>query len=323
MGSNSTFISITTPPSSDGSLSFSLDTFDAETNVSLNLTISGILSSYDEEETATLIYTSLSSQLSSYAYSGEAVFSDSPFVATFRVHKTQHVVSIWSQCGYELQLQTNTCGAVAKVSTAPVLMTVSKARSFANIKGFQLVSGTGVSLTDSEVTELLLRSSVQICSYLRCKVAITTYLNSFRGQDNKSVFTTPTPGINRDVVRVRRKAYINLYTNPTYMTFTFFWNRMTGELNYRPTSNVVNTKAPWDLDNEAHLTFTAGWYVIPEDILWVITDLNEMSLLGINNLKELKGGSGDIVFQDASSIYARIFAPIKRLRSRGGKNNNA
>lgn len=323
MGSNSFFISTTVSPSVSGLLEFSLETYDAGTNISISLEVSGVQASDTEEDLAERIYDSMTVLLSGYAYTGTPVFSDDPFEAEFRVSRTQHIVSIWSQCGYDIKLTSNTTGALVKVSTTAALTTVSRAQELANIKGYPLNGANGVPLTNQDITDLIIKGSLQICSYLRCKVAITTYLNMYRGQDNKSVFTTPTPGISRDNVAVRRKAYINLYTNPTYMTWAFSWNRMTGELNYRPTSVIVNTKSPWDLDNEAQVTFTAGWYVIPEDIVWALTDLNEVNILGYNNIKSLKGGTGEIVFQDSANIYSRILAPIKRFKSKGGKNNNA
>ena len=313
--SNSQFISITTPPITSGDLVFSLETFDAVPNIAISISVTGILSSDTEEQTAIKITDQFTEQLEPYAYTGTPVFSEDSFVVGFRMGRTQHISSIWAQCTYSLVLDDNSTGALIKISTRPALMTVEKAQELAAIKGFEYTSSDGTPFTDNQITDLILRGSSQICSFLKTNVAITTYLNSFRGQDNKSVFTKPTPGIYRDTVLVRRKAYINLYTNPTYMTFTFFWNRQTGELNYRPTSQVVNTKSPFDLDNEVHVTFTSGYNPVPEDILWALTDLNEVNLLGLGNVKSLKGGTGAVEFQDVSTLYNRIFAPIKYMRN--------
>lgn len=313
--SNAIFISTTTSSVSDGGLTFTLTTFNAAPNIAITLTVSGISASYQEEDIATAIYTQFLSQLLPYAYNGNPVYSDQPFVAQFDVRQSQHIVSLWSQCGYELTLISNTCGAIVRINTKPALITVDDATNFANIKGFTFTGADGNPLSNDNITDLILKSSTQLCTFLRFNVAVVTYLNMFLGKDNKSVFTKPCPGIDRDAIAVRRKAYINLYTNPTYMTFTFFWNRQTGELNYRPTSTVVNTKSPFDLDNEVHLTFRAGYYIIPEEVKWAITDLNELNLLGIYNVKALKGGSGSIEFQDVGSLYSRIFQSVKYLRS--------
>lgn len=314
-GSNAIFVSSCTSPYENGDLVFTLETFDAAPNIAITLSVTGILTSYTETDLATSINTQLTSQLIPYKYNGNALFSDTPFTTQFRVSQTEHITSIWSQCGYDFRLISNTTGANIKVSTRPVLMTVAKAKDFAAIKGFEFTDVNGNSLSDSQITDLNLRGSTQIISFLRINVAITTYLNTIRGQDNKSVFLKPTPGVARDTVMVRRKAYINLYTNPTYMTFTFYYNRYTGELNYRPSSTVVNTKSPFDLDNEVQVTLTAGYYNIPEEIFWALTDLNELNLLGLGNIESLKGGTGEIKFQDSQLLYNRIFSPIKHLRS--------
>lgn len=315
MTSNPIFLSCETPATSNGSLLFTLESFDAVTNIAITLSVTGVVSGDNEINIATNINEQFTVQLIPYAYNGLSVFSDDDFVATFRMGQTQHIASIWSQCGYRLALISNTTGAVIKVNPRPVLMTVADARSQATIKGFTFTGPDGSDFTDSQITDLLLKGSSQIVTFLKCNVAITTYFNTWRGQDNKSVFTKPCPGIERDPVVVRRKAYINLYTNPTYMTFTFYWNRLSGELNYRPSSVVVNTKSPFDLDNEIDLTFTAGYYTIPEEIKWALTDLNEMNLLGLYNVRSLKGGSGAIEFQNPGELYSRIFAPIKYMRS--------
>lgn len=315
MTSNPIFLSCETPASSDGSLLFTLESFNAVPNIAITLTVTGVVSGDSEEDIATLINNQFTSQLLPYAYNGLSVYSDDDFVATFRMGQTQHIASIWSQCGYQLSLISNNTGSIIKVNPRPILLTVAEAQNQANIKGFQFIGADGNPLTSNQISDLMLKGSSQICTFLKCNVAITTYFNTWRGQDNKSVFTSPCPGIARDPVVVRRKAYINLYTNPTYMSFTFYWNRLSGELNYRPSSVVVNTKSPFDLDNEVDLTFTAGYYQIPEEIKWVLTDLNEMNLLGLYNIKSLKGGSGQIEFQDSGMLYNRIFSTIKYMRN--------
>ena len=315
MSSNPIFISCMTPATSDGDLLFTLTTFNASTNIALTMSVTGLLSSDTEEDIATSINEQFTSQLIPYAYNGQALFSDQSFVAQFRMSQTEHVASIWSQCGYELKLISNDTGSIIKVNTNPILMTVSEAQEQAAVQGFQFTAPDGSPFTDNQISDILLKASVQVTAFLRCKVAITTYLNTWRGKDNKSVFTTPTPGIKRDSLMVRRKAYINLYTNPTYLTYALFWDRETGELNYRPTSEVVNTKGPFDLDNEVQMTITAGYYQIPSEVLWVLTSLAELNMLGIQSVKTLKGGSGSIEFREPGELYNRIFATIKHLKS--------
>lgn len=317
MSSTPYFISITKAPTLSGSLVFSLETYTGTPALLLTLTITGVQSTDTEEDVATRIHTQLNTLLASYQYDGTPTLSDQVYDSSFRLAKTQHIVSLWSQCDFYFKLTSNSTGCIAFVSdSSAIFTTISMFKEYANIKGISLLSASGPSMTDSQINALLLQGSSQITSYLKSYVVATTYLNTFRGKDTKSVFLRPTPGVSIDNIAVRRKAYINLYTNPTYTASSLSYNRLNGELNYRPDSITVDTRSPFALDNEVQITFIAGYYTIPDEVQWATVDLVELRITGQDNIKKLQGGSGSVEFNNQKDILTRILYPILKFKSK-------
>jgi hypothetical protein len=308
--SNPKFISALSSAASSGTIGLSLETFDASTNITLTPSVS-IVSGDDAEAIAKKLYTGINNVLisNSASYSGSPVFSNEDPNATFQLTRTNHVLCCWSQCQWQLKVTSNSTGALLKVGESPVLCTIQQAKDIAAIKGFSFGS-----LTDSQISDLLLQASIEVCSFLKSKLVLCTNSVGLIGNETKAIYLYPVPIASFDLPRIRRKAYIDIFTLPTYTSSNFTCNFENGRLNYRPNSVIVNMINPFGMDNEIQISFISGYHEIPEEIAWALVGISELYTTPYDQIKSLSGGSFNVTFDNAA-VKTRIFGTLKKYRS--------
>lgn len=312
--SNSRFISVLTVPTTNGSLSFDLATVDALSNLTTTIVVTPVLSGTAVEDVATQIYTACTAQLSDSEYSGLPVYSEDQPNSTFRADATGHIASLWSQSIFQLKLTANDTGSYIAVSETPNFVTIQQALDYAAIKGFNFKTVDGTDFTIAQIIQALAPYSALVVNKLGNFVIPQTYLNQFRGKDNKSVFLKPKPIIYRDTVRAKIKAWNTIYGFPGYASASFNCIASTGELNYIPDSTLVNMGSPYRMDNEVQVTFVAGTPIIPEELVKAILDLYYFDVQGLSNVKSLAGDSFKVELNDPEKILRRIYASIRLFK---------
>lgn len=307
------YISVMTPPASSGQFSYELQTFDADYNITVMATITGITAGASEINTAILIQQQLQSSLPKYC--GAPRFSAEPYAATFRITRTEHVVCIWSQCQFMFQILSDTSGGTYNLSETPVLMTLAKANALnGGFSAQNFVTIGGVALTATQSIALIEAVSAEAIGYLYNNVIISTYLGEWNTLDTKSVYTYPLPGLSIDQPIIRRKNLYEMYSIPQYSQLAYDWIRHTGQLVFRFNQNYVNAGEPFALDNEVRVTFVAGETYIPVAIQRCILQLMHFGLNQNQFLDDLGGGSFKAKFKKYNEVIQYTFRPIRRWR---------
>ena len=168
--SNPYFISVLTRPTESlETLTFSIDSSNARQNIAVSLTVTGLSSDDNEKETAIKIHDQLKDLLynEGIAYRGVPAFTNSRPLASFRVSRSDHVVSIWSQCEYTFEITGNPTGALIEITNCPIFCTVAQAIDYAGVKGYSFNNASGNPLTDAQIGLLIKQYSAEIVSTLR------------------------------------------------------------------------------------------------------------------------------------------------------------
>lgn len=323
------FISVLKPPVTAGEITFSLQSFDAanpydssQSSVDLTLTVT-VCGTEDEIGLAKAIESQLTSQLTNYAYSGTPVFSSQPVPATYRVSRSDHVVSVWSQAAMELSISSDTSKTFTVIDPhCPDLCTIQFFKDYAQVLTLDLTDENDDEFTDVQLEMIINQFSQEIINRLGSFVVLCTYLNSYIGNDEKFIFTSPTPGYSRDSLVVRHKSR-GFTTEESsgisdniipYPTSLFQWVKSSGKLNYRPRDTFVNLYLPWRRDNEVYITIIAGYKFIPKAIQRAIVRLHALDSSGEITFKEIKAGDWSAT-TDNSQLLNYIYKSIKDYRS--------
>lgn len=304
------YLSIMTPAASTGDIQLQIDTYDADFNISIQPDCTGFTAGMSETDTAIVLQNQL--VLQTPQYSGAPRFSAEPYAATFRITRTEHVICIWSQAQFRVQILNNNVGCNVKESTAPCLMTLAVAEGRAAAYGIPFATPNGGQLTTQEIIDLIEVTSSELCGYLRNNVVISTYLGEWRTDGMKAVFTSPCPGLAIDQPLIRRKNLYEMYSIPQYSQLAYNWVRHTGQLVFRFNQTYINAGEPFELDNEVRVTFIAGNWVIPADVQRGLYLLMILALTqGPGAVEELGGGTFKVKFKKTTEQLDRILRPLK------------
>lgn len=315
MSDHRTYISVMTPAASSGQLDIGLVTYDADTNVSLVASITGITSGASEISIATSIETQLTVLLtaSGAIYDGVPRFSAEPFAANWRVTRTDHIICLWSQADFTASQELDTTGAIYRFSTSPCLLTVAQAKNQAVINSISLVNKlNGTAMTDSQITDYLEAASADVTATMKNNIVLSGYLNEFRTNETKSVFIRPLPLTYVDSLRIRRKNLYEMYSIPQYSSLAYNKLFSKGEIEFRFNQTFVNAGEPFAEDNELRVTFIAGYKHIPIEIFRCVMFVGERNNNEHRGVESLGGGSLRVKWRDTKSELYRIYQPVKK-----------
>jgi hypothetical protein len=295
---------------------FHLETYNSQANIALSFTAT---SSGTETEVG-LAY-SLASQFNtiliqaSAAYNGQPVFSDQLPISSFNVTVTDHVVCIWSQANFRIELTSNTTGSSILVGPSPVLVTLQKAKNYAPLLGIEFSDFNENNLTDKQIMVLMELASDQIVKLTNNNIINSTYLKEHIGNMTGTLTLGKGPITSWDVPYIRRP-YIILVTAIPLGQAAIAYNVVTRLklVNYRFTNDLMNLFDPFEMNNEVKMSYRAGFLNIPRIIQEKVVEMSSLMLTD-TNIKSLKGGSAAVEFRAPQEVLNAISQELRAYRN--------
>lgn len=309
------YISVLVPPATSGNLQFSVQTYDATSNISLTLTVTSV-GTEDEISLANSICNQLTTLIAqaSATYTGQPVISQYPPNATFYLDKTDHCVSVWSQAQYRLQLVSNNTGAVLKIGPTPTLITLARAQALAPLLGIDFTDFNEESLTDVQIMDLLEITSNQIINIINNPLVIANYLMEVKGNMTGSIKLKSKPVLDYDPPYIVRPNLLLPITLPILQSaFAYEVIRSKGLFTYRYDNSMFTVWDPFEMNNEVKMTYRAGLLNIPRIVQEKLLILCSLALTN-TNVKTLKGGSASVEFRTPQEVLKAIAQELSQYR---------
>src|SRR3990167_209108 len=299
---NRIYVSVMTTPAASGETVFELETYNCSPNITLSLSVTGIATTDSEIDIAKKIDSQIGTQLIQYSasYDGQPVFHNDTFPSTFRIGRSEHIVSFWSQSQFSLVVDSDDTGCIYNIASTPTLTTNSKAQLIAVIQNLDLEDEDGGSLSDDEIALLLEVSSARLVSYLNNNIVKTTYLFEHIGNTDRSVsLSEGKPIIKIDSTGIVRSPN-NLNTNLVLANFStnpYILKTETGRLSYRYFQTLLESEMPFKRDYEFRITYQAGNFNIHKILHYAVLKLARSILDQTDgNIKSLTGQSHTVTF---------------------------
>lgn len=300
------FLNFMSATASSGSISLNLQSFNASANVSLSLAATGLTSGMTPEACAISAISQLNTQITQYGvqYAVPQITGETP-AALFRLARTEHIVNFFSECQFDLTLTENDTGASISVTREPLLVTLDKFTSM-----FGLIKG-GATLSTDEKLLLIETISGLITSYCNNNFAIAGYVQSFNGFYQRSFFLNiGLPVQSFDAPRVAAPTVgLGFVWYLWYLIYPWLrWNLVpeTGELFFQPNNNILNNFEPSSLNNQIKISYIAGNWKLPAQLLLCFTQLAKSIINDPMGVKSLKTGSFSVQWRDRGSIPAAL-----------------
>lgn len=304
------FCSVLSLPASSGTIEFEVETYNVPTNLVFTISATGINDDDSEIDVAKKIYNAcVATFINDLEYIGPPIFHDQEIPATFRAHRTDHVVTIYSQCQFSIKIINNDTGCRALIGVTPTLAALDEARNLGTVSSIDLKDSDGNSLTDDQLEILLQAASSKLIELLNNNIVICTYLKEFIGNGERAItLDEGLPGISIDAPNTRRpyQLYVTL-ADSSGRASSYGANRSTGKVRYRFAQGMIKTEQPFQIGNEFNITYVAGYFNIPQAIKLGVLFLAAQILAGLSTmgpeagLKRLTGGNLTFEFFDSSN----------------------
>lgn len=296
-------------------MSFSLQSFDASTNVTLSLTATGILTTDTESQIASKVKTQLDIQLAQYGanFTGVPSFgTDSP-LATWRTGRTEHVMSLFSECQYSFEVSSNTTGCTYYTSTVPVLVTLEKARSLGIFLDQPFTDSAGTAYTDSVLAEFLALASSEFIAATNNYIVEATFVHTDWGFYTRGVQLKKYPIVSMDGPRIRRPNILTtiVIDNTTDLSSKYTLDSDNGWVMFRFVQDLLMNYEPFDMNNEIKISYVGGYKQMPLDIQKAVIKLTS-AIQSDADIKSLKAGSFAVQFREDVVVYGDIFLNLKK-----------
>lgn len=279
-------------------------------NVTLQLAVTGLNISDTENTTAYKIWSQINTQLTQYGaqYSGSPIFSSQIPYPTFRTFPSSHIVSFFSESQFNITVAASGIdpGCILNIDSTPSLATCAQIAPIASINSVLLRDITGTTLTNVNLALAVKIASARLINGLRGNNIVTCgFLHEDKGNYQRSMWLRRgIPGIYFDPIRVKRPYSVSLFGTMVGDSTSVVWNyiKATGELQYIPAQNLINTYEPTFLQNEIKVSYVAGNWVIPPLITYAITTLIGSALQSRAGIRALKTGSFDVQYFPFSTL---------------------
>ena len=234
-------------------------------------------------------------------YGGYPAFSSMIPPPCFAAYITDNIVSIWSQCRFNVRILSNTGNNIVSVNPNPIYTTLADAKDMATVMGIDFEDNSENPLTDQQLTILLRNASAQLIALLRNPIVINNYLERFIGNTTGSIFLKYKPCMNYDLPNIRRPYIIGVTTVLiTKSPVSYDWDPTTGLFSYRFTNDLIEIAEPFDQGNEIVMTYRAGYQNVPSIIKEKTIEVAQDIMLN-PNIKSLRGGTGQVEYNDPIS----------------------
>lgn len=214
-----TYFSVLTPTPATASqnIVFTFMPTNATSNVAQTVTVN-LTSSQSELAVAQ----SIASQLVSFfttngtLWAGQPPLSSSTPTNTFQVTITDHVICVWSDCTYNVNVVNNS--SIQFVwGPDPCFLTIADLQNRAPIHRLVLQDLTGQAFGPATIATVIQDSSAALIAYLNNPIVATSYMDSYRGAGGKMLKGRYRPGLSWDVPTSRQMWQLvanTLATNP-------------------------------------------------------------------------------------------------------------
>ena len=314
----SVFISVLQPPAADNenfTLNF-IDNDDSTGSSDFSFTLTNLLHTDNEIQCAQKIYNGIQNglALSNAVYNGTPVFNTDTFPFTFRPLIADHIVSMWSQSNYTIEISEFPTGMEVVISNDPVYITLSKAFELAPLTGLLLRDSLGNKILPPQLIAALKAASSKIVSILDGFVVIpTTYYQMAGGEWQRGVTTKYCPIIRLDNI-VAKGPYLPQYVFSLGSSIIqrVEPNPETGSIKFLDWSNSVGLREASDFGNAIIWTYTAGYEYVT-DSLGQIT----LQILALNQVpfevQSFSGASFSMRFKDPLKAQQMINGYLNRF----------
>lgn len=312
------FISVLSPVASANVLSFDINTYNLDSNISLTFSASGLSINDTCSQTAAKITTQLNTFFvqNEINFTGTCSYDDQAMQGKFLSTRSEHVSQSWSQCDFEITQNTNTTGAIVKIKSRPALLTVSEARTLASVTGLSYTDADGNNLTDDQVADLICIASADLCSFLKNNIVVTPYLQHQITDWQYSVFLKKTPVRNFYAPQSRLPLIFSITTAALYSTAkqNYSLDPATGELSYRFAQNYLYMYEPFDWQNEILIVYISGFFTIPDEIKNVLGSyMAQLVDRYQRDVSSYRGGSFAINYSNSSDGFNEYISILRNF----------
>lgn len=319
MPSISKYISVLAPPTETGTVTLKMVSANRTPAVSFSIDIEVTDVELTARQFATLILAALNQAFedNDALYSGAPQFSgdgEAPF--TFRVIQCDHLINIWSQAQFFLEVETNDIGFRFAIEEIPIFSTIKEAKKLGQVLGVSFLNSEGTPYDDEDM-ELLLRSASQeIIGYANGNVmAASTYLVEDRGFITNGIMLDYFPILFSDRPVIRGPWMDPALNNSpvNQLVGGFQLDTVNGILSFDSTF-YPNESALW-IDNMVAMTYAAGLSsihpLLKQETVRVCSYINQPV-----QVAKMKGGTFSIDFTKREEVISMIQANVNRILGR-------
>jgi hypothetical protein len=268
-----------TPAASAGTLTIELDTNDLYPNVSIVLNVSGITGTETENQLSFEVYTQLTTYYTQTNHLYYNVppgnfdtqfppylsFPDQVSLPLFGITRTDHVICIMSQCGFDITISNNTTGSTIVQGDTGVLLTVKDFNNIAPITQTVTTDVNGTPFTEAQIIYMLNLASSDVIKFLRNFITSTTILEYNVCNGERDWYTKKSPIIDFYAPVVRRPTILSIQQITTFGTVksNFSCDRNRGRISYRFAQDFLVSQEPFEQGNEVMIAYIAGYKKIP------------------------------------------------------------
>lgn len=308
---NRQYLSVMTVPSSSGTLSFTINTYDTTPLITLSASVTGITSGESEKSVANKIKSQLSIILTqnNLKFNGSIteLSSTTGPEETFRLTRTDHVVCFFSEAQFSIDI-TNPTGSIIMIDPNPALITVTDAIAYGGALG-----ETYDGLTNQQIAYLILLASSQIVSIINNPFVLSTYVHEHWGRWDESIKLEYTPLASVDNPRINRPdilSFLSVVSTSEPLT-VYDIQAKTGWIAYKYAQEVFNAYEPFDDNTGFRISYVAGEKSLPAALKKAIIEMTSHITDLAEGLKLLQGGTFQVQFSTTTDQMRAILLPLE------------
>lgn len=301
-----------TPAASSGSISYTLQTFDAISNLVITDVVSGITTSDSEKGIAKKVLDQINTTICMIgaSYNGTPVLVGESASAQFQLTRSDHVVCIFSQSQFQLDITDDTTGAIYSVRSSPALTTVADVQKYSTI-----LNQSFSNLTNAQIANLIELVSDEIVEDCRTPIVLSTFVthvvtNLYDGYQLPiyPVYDMDNPSINRPWT------ILNFVDVSVSDVTTRYHIQRDGWIVYKYPQNLVYvTNDPYEKGNMWMVSWVAGHSQIPEIVKRAVAKITPF-YTSFSMYEELSGGTSRVKFKDEYDEKLKILKTLTNYK---------
>lgn len=314
MSDNCYYVSVMTPATSGGTITFAMTTYDAETNVTFNGSVN-VLANESPEAIAIKIKAQLDTLLDNadLLFTVPAFSYQKPY-ATFSVQRSEHVITIFSEAQFSLTITTSTGAKLFKSSDSAIFQTVADAKTYGPLYKRTFKDALGNDLDDDSIIAQLFTAAAEISACLNNPVVVRQYVHIEITNDTTCIFLKKTPVISwsRPVIRQSLTPGTTLLASQVIPDSgsRYEVDNETGEVSDRLAQPFIFNYGPFDDNNEFRMPYVAGQYNIPTLLKNSVYSWIGLLSSSSHQIKSLKGGTFAVETRDPEEEKSKILEKL-------------